>query len=440
MADHIHTLMAGAAQINITPRKSLHLAGYPFATRNSTGVHDPLLSTALYITDGITPVIFIGNDVIFTGKATVARVRRQIAQQTGVPAANILISATHTHSGPITVPFTAGSHDALLPKPDDDFLQEMEAGMVAAACKAYEQAVPAKIGLAVANAAGIGTNRLDPDGPTDLEVPVMIARTVNSGKPIAVMLICNMHPTVLHEDSTVYSGDFPGLARQFLQQELLTIPCPVLHHTGASGNQSPRYVTRGNTLAEAKRLGSILAHAVANTFDRIQYTSDITTRVSQHFVDLPKKVFPNGATAKAQVEKTKLQLETLQREGKSPQAIRTAEVNWFGAVELAHLCELSAQGSLDTVYQNCLPAEVQVIHIGPWCFVGWPGEIFIEYALQIKQQYRNVFMITLANGELQGYIVTKQAAEQGGYEASNAIFDYTSGDALVATTLRALTN
>jgi neutral ceramidase len=440
MPDMIHTLMAGAAEINITPHKSLHLAGYPFAARNSTGVNDPLLSTALYITDGATPVLFIGNDVIFTGKASVARVRRQIAQQTGIPAANILISATHTHSGPVIVPFTAGSHDALLPKPDEDYLHEMEAGMVAAGCKAYEQAVPARIGLSVANAAGIGTNRQNPDGPSDLEVPVMIARSVDSGKPIAVMLICNMHPTVLHEDSTVYSGDFPGLARQILQKELLTIPCPVLYHTGAAGNQSPRYVTQGNTLAEAKRIGSILANAVAKTFDRIQYTSDITTQVSQQLVDLPKKQFPTKETAIAHVNKTKQQLESLQREGNNPKATRTAEVNWFGAVELAHLCELKEQGALDAVYQSCLPAEVQVIRIGPWNFVGWPGEVFVEYALQLKQQHRNVFTITLANGELQGYIVTKEAAAQGGYEASNAIFDYTSGDVLVATTLRALTN
>jgi neutral ceramidase len=440
MPDNIHTLIAGAAEINITPHHSLHLAGYPFATRNSTGVHDPLLSTALYITDGITPVMFIGNDVIFTGKASVARVRRQIAQQTGIPAANILISATHTHSGPIIVPFTAGSHDALLPKPDNNYLQEMEAGMVTAACKAYEQAVPAKVGLAVANATGIGTNRRNPDGPADLDVPVLIVRGVNSAKPIAVMLICNMHPTVLHEDSTVYSGDFPGMARQLLQQELLTVPCPVLCHTGASGNQSPRYVTKENTLAEAKRLGAILAHAVADTFDRIQYISDITVGVSQHFADLPKKAFPARETALAHVEKTRQQLDRLQEEGKSPQAIRTAEVNWFGAVELAHLCELAEHQALEAVYQSCLPAEVQVIRIGPWSFVGWPGEIFIEYALQVKQAYRNVFMITLANGELQGYIVTKEAAEEGGYEASNAIFDYTSGEVLVTTTLRALTN
>ena len=45
------------------------------------------------------------------------------------------------------------------------------------------------------------------------------------------------------------------------------------------------------------------------------------------------------------------------------------------------------------------------------------------------------FVMSCANGELQGYIVTKDAAEVGGYEASNSLFDYTSGSMLVEATL-----
>jgi neutral ceramidase len=433
-----HTLLAGAAEVNITPQQSLHLAGYPFVERNSTGVHDPLLSSALFLTDGATPVIFIANDVIFTGKASVTRVRKQVAERTGIPANNILISATHTHSGPVTVHFTAGSHDPHLPKPDENYLRLMESGMVEAACKAVERAVPAKAGLAVADATGIGTNRHDPDGASDLDVPVLVVRAADTAQPVAVMLICNMHPTVLHEDSTLYSGDFPGIARQVLQKELLATACPVLHHIGAAGNQSPRHVTKANTFQEAERLGRILAQAVNNAIDHIQYIDDMVIKAEQHVVELPRKSFPGIQSAEWYVQKTRATLDRLQQEGKSRQAIRTAEVNWFGAVELAYLTRLAHTNALEEVYKSCMPAEVQLIHIGPWCFAGWPGEVFIEYGLEIKRRCRNVFLITLANGELQGYIVTKEAAEQGMYEASNAIFDHKGGAVLVEATLRAL--
>ena len=72
---HERTLLAGAAATNITPENGLHLAGYPFVKRNSTGVYDPLLSSALYLSDGDTPMIIIANDVIFVPRDLTARVR-----------------------------------------------------------------------------------------------------------------------------------------------------------------------------------------------------------------------------------------------------------------------------------------------------------------------------------------------------------------------------
>ncbi|OPZ94468.1 MAG: hypothetical protein BWY71_02393 [Planctomycetes bacterium ADurb.Bin412] len=76
--------------------------------------------------------------------------------------------------------------------------------------------------------------------------------------------------------------------------------------------------------------------------------------------------------------------------------------------------------------------------MGPWKYIGWPGEIFVEYALQIKSKVSNVFIISLANGELQGYLVTDEAFREGGYEASNTLFDPQSGDRLVDHTFQLL--
>ena len=72
--------------------------------------------------------------------------------------------------------------------------------------------------------------------------------------------------------------------------------------------------------------------------------------------------------------------------------------------------------------------------IGPWSFVAWPGEMFIEYGLSIRGAFKDTFVINLANGELQGYIVTKEAAEEGGYEASNGLFSHNSGSIILEKT------
>ena len=79
-----------------------------------------------------------------------------------------------------------------------------------------------------------------------------------------------------------------------------------------------------------------------------------------------------------------------------------------------------------------------MIGIGGHTYVGWPGEVFVEYGLALRNANPNAFLITLANGELQGYIVTPEAAREGGYEASNAVFAAESGGILVEHTLRLL--
>ena len=66
-------LRAGACQSDITPGNSTFLYGYPHVSRDSTGVHDPLLSSSLYLDDGGTGVLLIACDVIFLGRDLVNR-------------------------------------------------------------------------------------------------------------------------------------------------------------------------------------------------------------------------------------------------------------------------------------------------------------------------------------------------------------------------------
>ncbi|MBA7561454.1 hypothetical protein ES708_03092 [subsurface metagenome] len=441
MKNNNHKLSAGAASVNITPKKPQFLFGYPFVERLSTGVHDWLLSSALYISDGTTEAIFIANDVIFINKASVARIREGIFEKTGVQATNIMVGATHTHSGPVTVDCLVSAKDPVVPKVDEEYLLFMESKIIDAAYNAYKDASPAEIGLAVADGTGIGTNRHNPSGPSDMEIPALVVRGLYNKEYIACMLVCNMHPTVMHEDSKLISGDFPAFAREILQKEYFMSECPVLYFTGAAGDQSPRHVTQGNTFEEACRIGGIIAKAVGmEIISGINYSTEAPVSCFQKFIDLNKRQFPGVEESKCRLKKAEGKLDRLKENPGDGQELRTAEVDWFGAVESLYLSELSESNALDATYKTCLPAEIQVFKIGSWSFASWPGEVFVEYALQLKSSCKNVFLITLANGELQGYIATKEAEEQGFYEASNSIFNYTSGQVLVDRTLQLLKN
>ena len=109
-----------------------------------------------------------------------------------------------------------------------------------------------------------------------------------------------------------------------------------------------------------------------------------------------------------------------------------------GAEETAELARAARDGRLEAALRKCVPAEVQVISVGPWRFAGWPGEFFVEYALELRRRCPECFVFTMANGELQGYIVTPEAAARGVYEATNAVFGPENGSRFVETTLALL--
>ncbi len=429
------TLIAGAAVADITPRGSVFLYGYPHVPRYSTGINDPLECAALYLRRGEGHALFLANDVIYFPRDLVDEIRRRVHAATGIPAESIMVTATHTHSGPIMTDHLSNAADTVLPKVDRGYLAWLTAEIVAAAVSAIRSAVPAEVGLAVAQAVGVGSNRHDPAGPADPEVPVLVARSAATRQPIAAMLVYGMHPTVLHEDSTLISGDFPAFTRSFLRRTVLPAGCPVLYHNGASGNQSPRHVTRANTFAEARRLGELLGRAVADVVPTVAYSAETAIEVRRRDVVLTPREFPAAVQAEEAVKAARARYERLKAEGAARQIVRTAECDVFGAEETAELSRAAGDGRLAQAIAHCSPAEIQLIKIGPWTFVGWPGEFFVEYGLEVKRRLERSFVITLANGELQGYVVTAAAAAAKVYESTNAIFSHDNGARMVEATV-----
>jgi len=264
---------------------------------------------------------------------------------------------------------------------------------------------------------------------------VVIVRDVATGDAIGLVLICAMHPTVLHEDSTLVSGDFPGLTRAHLQREVLGAECPVVYFMGASGNQSPRHVIAANTLEEAKRLGEDLGTRVVEAMSNAAYDDQFSLSSAATELELPLRSFPTIEEAESKLRVAKIRFETLLTKGAPRTECRTAECDVFGAEETMTLARAARSGRVAKFAESSMPAEIQVLRIGPWRFVGWPGEVFVEFALELRTQFSDAYVITLANGELQGYLVTEEAVAEGGYEASNALFKSPDGGAmLVAAT------
>ena len=303
--------------------------------------------------------------------------------------------------------------------------------------QAFRNARPAEIGFAAADGSCVGTNRHDPAGPSDPEVPVVAVRERGSGAFVAAMVVCSMHPTVLHEDSTLVSGDFPAMTRQFLQEGILGKNCPVIYHTGPCGNQSPRHVTKANTFDEAARLGRMLGQSIAGVIGSMEYSADVALGGAARWLSCPGGPFPRrpmraGRSASAE------RLDALRRSKADRREIRTAECNWFGAEETLALAKVAAEGRMQAAIDSVMPAEVQMMRVGDRFFVGWPGECFVEFALKVKAMCPNCCVISMANGELQGYLVTEEEARQHWYEAMNSLFSSPESGMILVNVTREL--
>src|ERR1051325_7729604 len=91
-------LRVGAAEVAISPPAGTPMAGY-YSTRLSTGVHDDLHAKAIVIASGNQRAALVACDLVGVPPAVVEEARELIRSATGIPGGNVMISATHSHTG-----------------------------------------------------------------------------------------------------------------------------------------------------------------------------------------------------------------------------------------------------------------------------------------------------------------------------------------------------
>src|SRR5688572_12367898 len=91
---------AGAAAVRITPGGPMPMAGY-YNTRLSTNTHDELHAKAIVLEQDGTQAALVVCDLISLPRNVVVQARDIISRTTGVPGSNVMISATHSHTGPV---------------------------------------------------------------------------------------------------------------------------------------------------------------------------------------------------------------------------------------------------------------------------------------------------------------------------------------------------
>ena len=430
-------LRVGAAAVNVNPPDGIPLAGY-YSERGSAGVFDDIFSKAAVLDDGNMKVALIVCDLISLPRHTVVEARKLIEVETGIPGAHVMISATHSHTGPVLSRESArdaldGGGTTLAKK----YTAALPALIARSAAEANARLTNARLSYGRESEDRMAFNRrfwmedgtvgwnpgksnpktLRPVGPIDPEVGVIYCETPNR-KPLLTYVNYAMHPDTV--GGQFVSADYPGALSRLLAlyrgMDMVTIfangACGNLNHINVEW-PDPQKGTN-----EAHRLGTILAASVFKTYMDLTAIKDATLRIASEMVELPlppisgKQVVDARATADRKEPKPKFM-----------ELVQTFKV-------------------LDVDARAGKPheVEVQVIALGDeLAWVSLPGEIFVELGLSIKaaSPFKQTFIAELANGSI-GYIPNRSAYAEGNYEVVSARCAEGSGEMLVAAAVRML--
>lgn len=433
-------LRAGVAITEISPEKEVELAGYPHCPRNNTGVHDPLYASCIYLDNGITRLALVAMDLLFYSKKYVKEIQQRISKKTGIPQGNIILSCSHTHSGP----WAAGRLDleALEKglKPDQEYVKALNNKIEALVLDACSNTFDARVGIDKGHCGGeqgVGGNRRDPKGPADNEVCVLGVQD-SAGQWRGCLVCYALHPTLIHSESTVVTADYPAYIRKYLswaKPGMIT-----LFTQGTSGDQSTRYFRDGQNFEEANRIGTTLGIEAGSVLDGMEMSCEIDLLVDSLEVELKLRKYPERKTAEDNVKKAEEKLESLRTQNASYIDIRNAELKLLGAEDILGYIILEEKGIKPDLLIDEVPMEITVVGIGAARIVGLQGEAFVEIGLEIKKRspFEKTFVIELTNGAAPGYAYTRDALEVGGYETDTSMLAPEHADMLIEAALRLL--
>lgn len=433
-------LKAGMAKKDITPPLGVGLTGYPHYTRPNTGAHDPLWAACMYVSDGNCEVALVTLDILYYSKRHVAEIRRRVEVECGIHGKNVMISCSHTHSAPLAfTPFTLDELDAEDAGQPWEYVNFTIDSITEVIVEAKKNAFPAKFGSGVGMCgaeSGVGGNRRMPGGPHDPLVSVLAVKDMDD-KLRGVYLNYSLHPTFIHEWSTLCTADYPYYTRLEVEEnEGNPVVC---FAQGASGNQSSRYYRTGESYDEAERVGRAIGKAAREALAKLEWKDELTVAMVSD--EIPFEVRDFGTIEELEAKcahDTAVYKELYAKYGDSKDRDeyllwQNANLKCLGSENQLGFVKFIAKGGKVPAMTEEAPAEIQIIRIGDTCVVGAQGEIFIEYALYIKAMagFRTVVFNELANGILAGYLYTPESLVTGGYETDTSMMDVNFGKSMV---------
>jgi len=454
------TLRVGVAETDITPPVGFPIAGY-YHERLADGVVDPLKAKAIVFRDTTTEAALVVCDLIGIATDLSRAVRQRASEKTGIPAANIVITATHSHTAPDYMKelFLKLGNEGQEPL-RSAYIEKLINGPVEAIVKAHAAAKPAALECGSATqTTPVSFNRRsvmrdgsvrtwvshdNPDvvrtaGPIDPEIALLAVRDAD-GKPLGILSNFALHLDTV--GGMKWSADYPFFIEQTLRKatgsEVVSIfgtgCCGDINHVNPRSKERNKADVIGNSIGESiqKQLGQLKRLERADLVVKSRCVRLPLQDATQEEVANSIKIL-DAAKRKEKVEflehvtaYKKLILDQLRH--RESHANTAEHITWGLSRSLAGIGET-------------LPVDVTVITLGSdVAIVCLPGEVFVELGLAIKQgsPFRTTLVIELANHVETIYVPHRAAYAGGSYEVTNSNLQPGAGEMLVETALSLL--
>ena len=415
----------GYAQEIITPPVGVGLAGY-FNKRPNEGMYDDLYVKVIIIEAKGTRFGFIAFDLCSISKEIFAALEERIVAKYGKALHDsLIISATHTHTGPefrkdvddvtryafnLTVEAALRALDRaimnLLPG-------EIEVGSVYNNPYGFVRRYWMKNGTIVTNP-GWGNKEIDKP-ECDFDRTIGIVKIIQGGRIAAIIAnIANHGDTI---GGNLVSADWYGRFTQEIQHSL-KCSLPVVVIDDASGNINHfdfHQKINQTSYNEATRIGRGYARIVLDALDKLEPLTAEDVVVKNGNVTVPHR-----KPTEAEIAEAKNILATV------PDIKKEGD---FESQDLANKVPAAlryfAQKMLDCAEKSTPShdARITAIELGDQvAFVTLPGEPFngIAQAIREASKFKYTFIIELSQS-VSGYVPMPECFERGGYEVQAGV-------------------
>jgi hypothetical protein len=423
-------LMAGAATSNITPNLGGEVVG-GFLPFPCTNIHDELHARCLVLDDGKTKLALVVSDLLGIHRSVCVAARELIEKETGIPAANVVISGTHTHSavnalgGPVRGYFSdleLTDYQKFVVRRIADGVRralyvlrpvEIAFGTVAVPEHVHirrwflkEGTMPpnpfGKIDKVKMNPGAGNPALVEPAGEPD-PIVSFIALREPGGRLISVYSAYSLH-YVGGVNGADISADYYGMY------------CEALKRLQAGGSDDPPFVAMmaNGTSGDANNINFRNPQPRKKPYEQMRYVAeDVAAKVNTALANV---TWQNSAPLAAlyrelDIAWRKIDPELIawakETEAKTPRIQGKADLPLAYAGRIQRLAQASP----------ATKAPVQILRIGDICIGTTPTETFAETGVEFRKRspFAKSFMVELANGYY-GYMPTPRHFELGGYE------------------------